>query len=278
MSSHSVEIDRHLNANLKLNLGNSTPPRDAYSLYYEIFSRHASLISQDRELLLKIQDPPRRVRKGKVIKSHDINANYLLAIQNGWACSCRVTKEGKRQIIDLYLPGDIIGLRDHHAGRHSDEIIMLTEGLVIPMLKSNLDRVTQKGPHLVNAVLAAAVHQSNLMTDRLNNLISHDATTRLAYFILEMHARLNLSRLESQDLSLPISQQTIGDLLSMTNVHVCRCLNILEAKEFLMRNKTSHNIHILKYEDLIEFSGFSTAYSYFFKKAFHGFYRTPKTH
>ncbi|WP_277811164.1 Crp/Fnr family transcriptional regulator [Chromohalobacter canadensis] len=264
MSLLSVDSGPQINTKNKFETDKS--PCTGYAVYYEIFSRHTPLNSRDREVLLQIQDPPRRTRKGRVIKSHEINANYLLAIQDGWACSCRITKEGSRQIIDLYLPGDIIGLRDYHSNGHSDEIVMLTEGLIIPMLKPSLDRMMQKEHHLVSAVLAAATHQSNLMADRLNNLISHDATTRLAYFILEMHARLNLSRPDSQDLSLPISQQTIGDLLGMTNVHVCRCLNFLEAQEYVLREKTHHNISILRYDDLIDLSGFSSAYAHCCRK------------
>ena len=75
-----------------------------YSLYFEIFSHHAPLSISNRETLAELQQAPRRFKKGSVVKNHSLNAKYLLAIQDGWACSCRVTEEGKRQIIDLYLP------------------------------------------------------------------------------------------------------------------------------------------------------------------------------
>ncbi|WP_083387171.1 Crp/Fnr family transcriptional regulator [Salinicola sp. MIT1003] len=231
-----------------------------YSLYFEIFSHHAPLSISNRETLAELQQAPRRFKKGSVIKNHSLNAKYLLAIQDGWACSCRVTEEGKRQIIDLYLPGDIVGLRDYHTGGRFDEVTMLTDGLVIPMHKSQLDQAMQKDHSLVNAMLAATMHQCNIMADRLNNLISHDATTRLAYFILELHARLNFSRSEMRDLTIPLSQQVIGDLLGMTNVHVCRCLSQLEAKGLLTRDKDSRNIRLLDYPALLTLAGFHTAY------------------
>lgn len=231
-----------------------------YSLYFEIFSHHMPLSIDHRETLAELQQAPRRFKKGSVIKSHELNNRHLLAIQDGWACSCRVSEDGNRQIIDLYLPSDIVGLRDYHAGGRFDEVVMLTEGLVIPLHKSQLDHVMQKDHSLVNAVLATTIHQCNIMADRLNNLISRDATSRLAYFILELHARLNFSRAELKDLSLPLSQQVIGDLLGMTNVHVCRCLSQLEAKGLLTRDRDSRDIQITDYAGLLALSGFGTAY------------------
>ncbi|OLO04034.1 Crp/Fnr family transcriptional regulator [Salinicola socius] len=240
----------------------NSQPWQGYSLYFEILSRHSPLSITNRETLTELQQAPRRFKKGSVIKNHELNTKYVLAIQNGWACSCRVTEEGKRQIIDLYLPGDIVGLRDYHAGGRFDEVIMLTEGLVIPMHKSQLDLGMQKDHSLVNAVLATSMHQCNIMADRLNNLISHDATTRIAYFILELHARLNLARGEIQELTLPVSQQVIGDLLGMTNVHVCRCLSQLEFQGLLTRDKESRNIRILDYAALLTLAEFNTSYLY----------------
>jgi len=247
---------------LSQRLSANTQPWHDYSLFFEIFSHHAPLSISNRETLAELQQSPRRFQKGSVIKNRDLNAKYLLAIQGGWACSCRISEEGKRQIIDLYLPGDIVGLRDYRAGGRFDEVVMLTEGLIIPMQKAQLDQAMQKDHSLVNAMLAASMHQCNIIADRLNNLISHDATTRIAYFILELHARLNFSRTEMKELVLPVSQQVIGDLLGMTNVHVCRCLCQLESQGLLTRDKDSRNIRILEYSELLALAGFSTSYLY----------------
>lgn len=236
--------------------------RNNYSLFFEILSHHSPLSTGNRETLASLQEPPRRFEKGSVIKNSDLNTKHLLAIQDGWACSCRVTGDGKRQIIDLYLPGDIVGLREYHAGGRFDEVVMLTEGLVIPMCKSQLDQLIQQDHNLVNAVLAASTHQCNIMADRLTNLLSHDATTRIAYFILELHARLSFSRAGMRELTLPVSQQVIGDLLGMTNVHVCRCLCQLESQGLLIRDKESRNIRLIDHAALLALAGFSTSYLY----------------
>lgn len=248
----------------KLARGLATDARswNHYSLFFEILSHHSPLSNSNRETLAGMQQAPRRFKKGSVIKNRDLNTKHLLAIQDGWACSCRVTEDGKRQIIDLYLPGDIVGLREHNAGGRFDEVVMLTEGLVIPMYKTQLDQLMQQDHSVVNAVLAASTHQCNIMADRLNNLLSHDATTRIAYFILELHARLNFSRAEMRELTLPVSQQVIGDLLGMTNVHVCRCLCQLESQGLLTRDKESRNIRLIDHAALLALAGFATSYLY----------------
>lgn len=260
MASLSVAADRQENP--ERHFVAESQPWHGYAIYYEILSRHASLTIHDREALAALQEAPKRVKKGDVIKNHARNAKYLLALQDGWACSRRIAQNGHRQIIDLYLPGDIVGLRDYHGGSRFDEVAMLTEGLIIPFQKQKLDEMMRKDHHFVQGVLATAMHQSNIMADRLNNLISHDATARLAYFILELHARLNFSHPEVMNLALPLSQQVVGDLLGMTNVHVCRCLSHLESKGLLIRDKNSHDIRISNYTALLALAGFNTAYAY----------------
>lgn len=239
------------------------PPRwRDYSLYFEIFSRHSPLPITNRETLAGMQQTPRRFRKGSVIKGMGLNTEYLLAIQDGWACSYRVTENGNQQIVDLYLPGDIVGLQEYHTGGRFDETVMLTEGLVIPMHEPQLNEMAHKDQSLRDAVFATSTYHHSIMTDRLINLLSHDATARIAHFILELHARLNFSRVEMRELTLPVSQQVIGDLLGMTSVHVCRCLCHLEAQGLLTRDKESRNIRLVDYASLLALAGFSTSYLY----------------
>jgi len=265
MPSSSLAVDEKLQPKHYTTVS-SSQAWFGYSIYFDILSQHGALSRHERETLRMLQGSPKRVRKGEVIKSDTCNNGMLLAIQDGWACSCRLTKDGDRQIIDLYLPGDIVGLRDYQQSGRFDEIIMLTEGLIIPAPKNKIDKAMEGNSKLIHAFLGAAMYQSNIMADRLNNLISHDATTRIAYFILELHARLHLSHPEARDIFFPLSQQVIGDLLGMTNVHVCRCLNHLESLELLHRDKEARNIKILNYEELLSLAGFSTAYIYSYLK------------
>jgi CRP-like cAMP-binding protein len=232
------------------------------SIFFDILSQYAILTHCDRETLHLTQHNPKRVRRGELIKSDTCHQDSLLAIQDGWAYSSRLTSEGDRKIIDLYLPGDIIGLRDYYQGGNCDQVIMLTEGLIIPAAKSKIDAAMENSSTLARALLAIAMYQSHLMADRLNNLINHDATTRIAYFILELHARLNNTNSGINEVFLPISQQVIGDLLGITNVHVCRCLNHLEYLGLLHRNKENRNLVILNYEELARVARFNTAYAH----------------
>ncbi|RXE47042.1 Crp/Fnr family transcriptional regulator [Chromohalobacter israelensis] len=233
-----------------------------YSIFFHVLSQHKSLTRRDRETLQFLQGAPRRVRKGEIIKSESCNTNSLLAIQDGWACSYRLTNEGERQIIDLYLPGDIVGLRGYHKNGKSDKVVMLTEGLVTPALESKIDKAIEENPRLMHAFLATAMYQSDVMADRLNNLITHDAPTRIAYFILEVQARLNLTKASTKNVHLPLSQKVVGELLGMTNVHVCRCLYHLESLGLISREKENREIKILSHEGLIDLSGFNNSHAY----------------
>ncbi|GHB34187.1 Crp/Fnr family transcriptional regulator [Salinicola rhizosphaerae] len=251
----AMEHDESLKNAVPINLDRGS----RYALYYEILSRHCTLAPHHRERLIRLQQSPRRVAKDDTIIGHGQSTKTLYAVQQGWACSRRVSRDGHGQIIDLYLPGDIVGLRDYQGGRF-DEVTMLTDGLLIPVQKPHLEQVTRQNPDLAEALLAVALHQGNIITDRLNNLLGHDAITRLAHFLMELNARLNTFGPDSDRLALPISQQVIGDLLGMTNVHVCRCMSSLQTQRLLRRNAEPRSIQLLNRTALIELSGFAMSY------------------
>jgi len=259
MSSYSLTIDINPQERHSVSLNGKT--WFGHSIYFDILSQYGLLTPSEREALHWVQQPPKRVKRGEIIKSEACHKGSLLAIQDGWACSSRLTRDGDRKIIDLYLPGDIIGLRDYYQDGGTDQIVMLTEGLIIPAEKCKIDEAMQSSSNLARALLVLAMYQSHLMADRLNNFINHDATTRIAYFILELHTRLNIADPDMRAIFLPLSQQVIGDLLGMTNVHVCRCLNHLESLGLFSRHKESRNIEILNYEKLADIAGFNTAYT-----------------
>lgn len=266
MSSYSMSMDINLQKGHCLQDKNRVSLNGqswfGYSIYFDILSRHAPLTRSEREALRGVQQTPTRVKRGGVIKSENCHQGSLLAIQDGWAYSSRLTREGDRKIIDLYLPGDIIGMRDYYQGGGVEQIVMLTEGLIIPAAKTKIDEAMEGSSNLARAFLSLAMYQSHLMADRLNNLINHDATTRIAYFILELHTRLNRTDQDAREVFLPLSQQVIGDLLGMTNVHVCRCLNQLELMGLLSRHRESRILEILDYEKLVDIARFNTAYTH----------------
>ncbi|BBI64147.1 hypothetical protein HSBAA_54530 [Vreelandella sulfidaeris] len=72
----------------------------------------------------------------------------------------------------------------------------------------------------------------NIAIERLRSCTHHKAEERVAHFLLEVYARYKFKgMIDSNVFAFPITQEVVGELLGITNVHVSRCMTALEQKD-----------------------------------------------
>lgn len=188
-------------------------------------ARLASLADLDATaqaaLKLAVQRPRRtRVRRELIAEGEEITVTHL--ILSGWAARVRILEDGRRQIINFLLPGDLIGHYGQDRPVASSSVVAITE----------LDSCTAPGA-AVSPTLARAYAHSRALEDayllsqvtRLGRLNAHE---RIADLLLELHERLELGGLAADGrFSLPITQEVVADALGLTSVHVNRTLQDL---------------------------------------------------
>lgn len=149
-------------------------------------------------------------------------ASLLLS---GWACRVNTLSDGRRQIISLILPGDVIGACRHRNPVATSTILALTEVSTMP---APAPRADQSGTGLAEAyALSSAWHEAYLLRNitRLGRLSAYERTADL---LLEMHERLSLAGLaRGNAFPMPLTQQVLADALGLTTVHVNRTLQTL---------------------------------------------------
>jgi CRP-like cAMP-binding protein len=147
-------------------------------------------------------------------------ANLLLS---GWACRIAALSDGRRQILSLILPGDLVGASRQRNPLATATILALTEVCVMPAPKPRHD---QSG--LVEAyALSGAWDEAYLLRNiaRLGRLSAYERTADL---FLEIHERLAPAGLtRGNTFSMPLTQQTLADALGLTTVHVNRTLQAM---------------------------------------------------
>src|ERR1700746_4064852 len=70
--------------------------------------------------------PPRTVRAGEVFAAAGGLRNAICRLRTGWACQYRELLNCRRVIIDVYLPGDFIGLDGLFRMRPLENVLALT--------------------------------------------------------------------------------------------------------------------------------------------------------
>ena len=76
------------------------------------FGRFCSLNDQEESLLLDLEKSRYNMTEKTVLWQAQDKIDRLYVIQSGWAYTYSDNLDGDRQIIDIFLPGDIVGLRD----------------------------------------------------------------------------------------------------------------------------------------------------------------------
>ncbi|WP_233355457.1 Crp/Fnr family transcriptional regulator [Glycocaulis alkaliphilus] len=222
-------------------------------------SAFVSLVDDDLETLARFHQRRRTFMPGHELVHEGEKRQSAFVLAEGWACSFKILPDGERQIVDFQIPGDFLGLRSilFRTSDHSVQAITRIEASEV--LSSDLLNAFADAPRLATAVLWAASRDEAMVVERLCSLGRRSAEERMAHFLLELGARLNILGIgDLTDFACPLTQYHLGDALGLTAVHVNRVLRRLREDNLLtMRNG---QVTILDLERLKGLAGFDANY------------------
>jgi CRP-like cAMP-binding protein len=189
----------------------------------------------------------RVLRSGQLVVAGAKSDEILYRLRSGWAYRFHNLRDGIQAIVDVYLPGDIIGICDKEASN----IRTLTTAAV-EMINE------ERGLFglLASSDMAAYIYQ--LLNDRqqradrlLASIVSLDAQGRMAAMVLDFYWRLEAQRLIlARSFHLPMTQYHIGSFLGITAVHVNRVISSLRDAGIV--NIEKHHVSILNLSALAD--------------------------
>ncbi len=148
----------------------------------------------------------------------------------GLVAEARLLSDGRRQIVALRLPGDV--LRAPHCPSHLVAALSASRTLEITPVIQDLEDASGTAAH--TAWAQAMRLEQRTMLDHVVRLGRLSAYERTAHLMLELHERLMRVRLASaQGFQLPITQEILADMLGLSIVHVNRTLQQLRREGLL---------------------------------------------
>ncbi len=185
----------------------------------------ARLSSEETALLRGMPTLPRR-DAGQDLLSAEAGGHRPQLLTEGWACHQRLLSDGRRQIFDFILPGDGVGVSAFHRG-DTVEAVALTPVVAVDagrLVKAVQDRSgTASG--LAEAVRQMGCRDRVRLSNQVLRLGLQTAYERLVHLILELHSRLEVIGLVSDDsFAMPVRQEALADAVGISQVHVNRTL------------------------------------------------------
>ncbi len=176
------------------------------------------------------------IRKRRDLIADGYEYRKLCFVKDGYAVRYKLLRNGKRQILNVILPGDVVGLPGSFYQRAVYSVTTITD---LRMNVCSLDAYVQlcyRHPQFGLALTWVAVQEATTYAEHVIDVGRRTPVERLSHFLLELHARLKaVGRAEPARFTLPFSQEVIADVLGLSVPHLNRMMQQLR-KEKLIAN------------------------------------------
>jgi CRP-like cAMP-binding protein len=196
--------------------------------------RFLPLGSEEAAGLAALEAQRRPVTAGTELIHERQAGQRAFILLEGWACCFKLLPDGGRQVIDIRVPGDFIGLRSVllRTSDHSSDTV--TDAVVAEVPAKRMLATFQELPRLGAAILWAASRDEAMVVEHLVGVGRRDALTRTAHFLVELGLRLRLVGLGSEaGFACPLNQYLLSDALGLTAIHLNRVLRKLREQRLV---------------------------------------------
>ncbi|MEO5773104.1 MAG: Crp/Fnr family transcriptional regulator [Sphingomicrobium sp.] len=167
-----------------------------------------------------------------VRRGQELDTSMILV--EGWAARARDLADGRRQIIELHVPGDFADLHSFSLKRLDHDLIALTRCTLALVPHEKLREISERFPHLTRVYWFATNLDAAIHREWAVSLGRRSALSAMAHIFIELFIRLEIiGRTRGPSFDLPLTQERLADCLGMTAVHANRTLQELRAQELI---------------------------------------------
>jgi CRP-like cAMP-binding protein len=188
----------------------------------------AELSPDDVEILDALLSSSRPVRRNRDIISEGRPYETMFVLREGSAIRYRLLRDGRRQILNILLPGDFVGFPGCFFESALYAITAITDASVCPVTFTALIGLFEHRPRLAATIFWSFACEAAIYAEHLIDIGRRSALERVAHFLLELLTRLRIVGLaDESSYRMPLTQELIADALGLSLPHVNRTLRQL---------------------------------------------------
>lgn len=162
-----------------------------------------------------------------LIREGDEPKSVFLMLE-GWACRYKQLPDGRRQIVGLFIPGDICDLNVYILKEMDHSIGAITNLKVAEIGCDEFEQLMQSNPRVLQALFWDGLVTVSVQREWTLNVGQRTAYERISHLFVELFLRLKAVGLtDGNSCDLPLTQVDIADASGLTAVHVNRTLQDL---------------------------------------------------
>jgi CRP-like cAMP-binding protein len=225
----------------------------------EKLGQYLPLTHEEQEFLRDLHQVRRRISRHREIIVAGRRYDHIYILCNGVVSRYKVLADGKRQVLNLGLPGDFIGFPSCLFEVAVNSVSSLTEVELSRVPFETLFNLFTRFPRLGIALFWASACEAAIYGEHLVSLGRRSAYERLAHLLLELLIRLRAVGL-ADDLGykLPLTQELMADVLGLSEPHINRMIRCLREEGLATVEDQRVVIHDLV--SLSSLAGFEQSY------------------
>jgi CRP-like cAMP-binding protein len=177
-------------------------------------------------------------------------------VLSGWLCRYKTLEDGRRQIVNLVLPGELCDSHAYLLSRMDHSIGTLTPVVYSEIERERFDELTASDQTLAEALWCGALADNSIQREWVLNIGRRVALERVAHLLCEIVERLRPVGLwDGKSCAFPITQMDLADATGLSVVHLNRTLQELRASGLIIlreRLLTIHDLDALKNTGLFD--------------------------
>lgn len=201
-------------------------------------SYYSDLGDGDRAQLLALGGKVRPFAANSEIISAGEPMDAVLVMREGWAARFKELEDGRRQILNILLPGDIFDLQVLVAAEADHGVVTVTQGSVYAIAPQAVRDLLAGSGALTTAFWWTQVQEEAFLREQIVRNGRQTAQERIGHLLLELHRRAQIVNLAGEDaMRLPMTQTQIADTLGLTPIHTNRVLRRLVREGYIEMNR-----------------------------------------
>jgi CRP/FNR family nitrogen fixation transcriptional regulator len=190
-----------------------------------------------KRALSALQRGPNRFHRNNVIACEGDAADFMFLVISGVVRHCKTFKNGTRNIVAFYLPGDLFGSTD---ADHRLSVEAAAEAMILFIKRSALFSIATRECGVANFLLATTKNELRRAQEHAL-VMSKDAKCRLATFLTDFWKRMG----KPNCLDFPMTHQDIADHLGLTIETLSRTITNLERSGIVLRLPPRNSLLLL---------------------------------
>lgn len=239
-------------------------PTLALPHFAEKLNAFAALTGRAREAAVMLADRrQRKCARGEDVISEGEKPRNVQLIIDGWACRYKILEDGRRQILAIFIPGDLCDLNVYILDKMDHSISAISPLTYVTIGQQEIERLCDDTPQLARALWWESLVSASIQREWLVNAAQRTPLEALAHLFCELYFRLRVVKLarKGKPIYFPLTQTDIADALGLTQPHVSRLLRMLGTNAKIVWGPRQLTVH--DEEGLRRLAGFNPDYLHY---------------